>query len=145
MLIERALKGKNSPFKVPAILSNTFNWAYTMLAVTLGWVLFKIEDIAEAMSYIKVMFHLEKHTYSAFSLGYFLDARLMFFLIIALLACVPWAQVFPRFISAYIAEFADSNKNAPRIARHICLILLLVISFIFIVNTTYSPFIYFQF
>ncbi len=145
MLTERALKGRKPIFAVPAFVSNALKWAYTMLAVTLGWVLFKIEDLPEALSYIKVMFGLDKHSYTAFSLGFFLDARLAFFLLIAVIACVPWAQVLPRFFAAYIAEFADSNKTAPRIARHVCLILLLIISYIFIVNTTYSPFIYFRF
>lgn len=145
MLIERALKGKALPFKMPAVLSTILTWGYTMLAVTLGWVLFKIEDIREALSYIRVMFGLDRHEYNAFSIRFFLDGRLLFFLVIACIASVPWAQVLPRMISAHIAEFAESDKNVPRICRHVCLILLLVISYIFIVNTTYSPFIYFQF
>jgi alginate O-acetyltransferase complex protein AlgI len=144
MLIERALKGKQVT-AVPPALAGVLKWGYTMLVVTLGWVLFKIEDIAEALSYIKVMFRLEAHEYNAFALKFFLDRRLAFFLVIAVLACIPWAQVMPRLISARIAEFSESNKPAPRIARHVCLILLLIISFVFIVNTTYSPFIYFQF
>ena len=145
MLIERALKGKKAPIAVPKVVSDILKWGYTILAVSLGWVMFKIEDIEQALAYIKVMFHLEHHTYNAFSLGFFLDARLAFFLCIAVLACVPWAQVLPRFVATRVARFTDSNNSAPRIARHACLIALLVISFIFIVNTTYSPFIYFQF
>ncbi len=145
MLIERALKGKKFPVAFPKIVSDILRWGYTMLAVTLGWVLFKIEDIAEALSYIRVMFGLQDSSYSAFSTRFFLDARLTFFLIVAVIACIPWAQLLPRFFAAYIAQFRDSNKTAPRVARHVFLVLLLVISFIFIVNTTYSPFIYFQF
>lgn len=145
MLIERALKGKSSPIKIPQMLASFLKWGYTILAVTIGWVVFKIEDLAEALNYIKVMFHLESHEYNAFSLGYFLDRRMIFFIVIAMIASVPWAQVLPRYLSTYIAEFSDSDKTVPRVARHTCLILLLVISFIFIVNTTYSPFIYFQF
>lgn len=127
--------------KIPAFMK----WAYTMLVVTLGWVLFKIEDLPEALSYIKAMFGVGGGNYTAFDVRFFLDRRLAFFLVIAILASVPWAQVLPVKLSARIAEFADSDKRAPRIARHTCLILLLVISFVFIVNTTYSPFIYFQF
>ena len=145
MLIERALKGKKCPIALPSVVSSVLKWGYTILAVTIGWVIFRIEDIAEAVSYIRVMFHLERHTYNAFSLGFFLDRRLAFFLVIAVLACVPWAQVLPRFVSCRIAEFTESDKTIPRIARHACLLLLLVICFIFVVNTTYSPFIYFQF
>ena len=145
MLAERALKGKQIPKAIPRFIMTAFKWGYTMLAVTLGWVLFKIEDIAEALKYIKVMFNLENHVYNAFSVRFFLDARLAFFLIIAVVACIPWAQVMPRHIGTHIARFASSNDTLPRMARHVCLVLLLVISFIFIVNTTYSPFIYFRF
>lgn len=141
MLIERALKGKSIGFKLPGFLK----WLYTILVVMLGWVLFELEDIVDALNYISVMFHTKSHTYNAFSLWYYLDKRLIFFLIIALLACIPWAQVMPRHIAAYIAEFASSEKLTFRIPRYICLALLLIISMIFIVNNTYSPFIYFQF
>jgi alginate O-acetyltransferase complex protein AlgI len=145
MLIERALKGKSIPLKIPGFITSAFKWGYTMLAVVLGWVLFKIEDLPLALSYIKSMFGLETHEYNAFALRFFLDARIAFFLVVAILACIPWAQVMPRMIAARIAEFSGGQKTLPRIARHVCLIILLVISYIFIVNSTYSPFIYFQF
>ena len=145
MLIERALRGKSLPFRIPAVFVSAFRWGYTMIAVTLGWVLFKIEDLPEAFSYIKAMFGFGPHDYNAFSLGFFLDSRLAFFLVIALLCCVPWGEVLPRIISSRIALICDSNKPLPRTARHICLMALLVISFVFIVNSTYSPFIYFRF
>lgn len=145
MLIERALRQKSLPFKIPAFISNILKWGYTILAVTLGWVLFKIEDLPEALSYIGAMFGFGQSGYTAFSTGFFLDARMAFFLVIAIIACVPWAQILPRIPAAYIARFYDSKEGAMRISRHVCLILLLVISFMFIVNTTYSPFIYFQF
>ena len=145
MLTERALRGKNLPFRLPEAVLAILKWGYTMIVVTLGWVLFKIEDLPEAFSYIKAMFGMGRHDYNAFSPGFFLDARLAFFLIIAILCCVPWAQITPRVISCRIAWFCDSSKPLPRIARHVCLVALLVISFIFIVNSTYSPFIYFRF
>ncbi len=144
MLIERALKDKH-PFAIPKALASFLKWAYTILVVTLGWVLFKIEDIREALSYIKVMFGLDRHAYNSFSIGFFLDRRIAFFLIVSVIACIPWAQVMPRLVGARIAAFSDSDKPAYRTARYVCLLALLVISFVFIVNTTYSPFIYFQF
>lgn len=145
MLTERALRGKKLPFRIPLLILEALKWGYTMIAVTFGWVLFKIEDLPEAVSYIKVMLGMKHNDYNAFSLGFFLDARLAFFLIIAVICCVPWGEVLPRMISSRIALFCDSDNTLPRIARHACLLILLVISFIFIVNTTYSPFIYFRF
>lgn len=145
MLIERALKGKRIGFSLPAGLGGFLKWLYTILVVTLGWVLFKIEDLPEALSYIGVMFHTKSHSYNAFSLRYFLDGRLLFFLIIAVIACIPWAQVLPRHIAAYIADFVGGSGKAARTVRYICLIVLMILCFVFVVNNTYSPFIYFQF
>ncbi|MCR5302825.1 MAG: MBOAT family protein [Lachnospiraceae bacterium] len=145
MLIERFMRGRKAPFDIPAALASFLKWSYTILAVTLGWVLFKIEDLPEALSYIKVMFGLGSGGYTAFSVGFFLNARLVFFLVIAVIACVPWAQVLPVKPASFIAQFSNSDRPSFRTARYICLILLLVVSFIFIVNSTYSPFIYFRF
>lgn len=149
MLLERYFKGrgnKNSTQSgLKACLINVMSWAYTMLAVTLGWVLFKLEDLNEALKYIASMFNVKGHSYNAFSVKFFLDKRLVFFMIIAFVACIPWAQILPRHISAYIADFTSSEKNSYRIVRYCMLGILFIISMIFVVNNTYSPFIYFQF
>ena len=122
-----------------------FKWFYSMLVVTLGWVLFKLEDLPTALSYIGVMFHTSNHEYNAFSVMYYLDAKLVCVLIIAVIAMIPWAQILPRHIAAYIADFASSERTGFVIARRVLLIALLLLSFVFIINNTYSPFIYFQF
>ena len=145
MLIERALKGRSFGFSLPGPLSSFLKWGYTMCAVTIGWVIFKIEDLAEAISYIKVMFGFSHSDYSAFSPRFFLDRRMAFFLIVAILASIPWAQILPGKAGAYAARFCDSDKGAGVAVRYTILAALFVVSFIFIVNTTYSPFIYFQF
>jgi len=150
MLIERYIKGKHagkstSSTGIKGVLKGFFQWLYTILVVTLGWVLFKLEDLPAALSYIGAMFNIKGHEYNAFSVRFFLDGRLIFFLIIAVIACIPWAQLLPRYISAYIAEFTSSEKTSYKAVRFVCLGILFVISMIFVVNNTYSPFIYFQF
>ena len=141
MLIERYFKGRTLKHHLPVI----FKWMYTMLAVTLGWVLFKIEDLEAAMDYFAVMFHTGTHTYNAFSLGYYTDKKLIFMLIIAVLAAIPWAQILPRYPGVYIAQFNDTKTGALCVIRRVLLLVLFVTSLMFIVNSTYSPFIYFQF
>lgn len=141
MLIERFLKSRKINVTIPGFVK----WLYTMLVVTLGWVLFKLEDLAEALSYIGVMFHTKSHSYNAFSIMYYVDKRLVFFLIIALIAAVPWAQILPRYAAAYIADFNCETKLSYRIVKYVCLIVLFILSIIFIINNTYSPFIYFRF
>lgn len=141
MLAERAVKQRNLNIKVPGFVK----WVYTMLVVSLGWVLFKLEDLPEALSYIGAMFHVKSHVYNAFSIRYYLDSRLAFFMILAFIAMVPWAQLLPRHIAAYIADFAGSDKLKYRVPKYVCLIILLLVCMVFMVNNTYSPFIYFQF
>lgn len=141
MLIERALKGKNFKFHLP----DFFKWVYTMLAVMMGWVLFKIEDLAVAMDYFAAMFHTKVHEYNAFSVGYYIDRKLVFLTIMSIIFAIPWAQVLPRHISARIADFSSSIEGNACVVRRVVLVVLLVFSLIFIVNSTYSPFIYFKF
>lgn len=140
MLIERALKGKTS-FKLPGI----FKWMYTMLAVSLGWVLFRIEDLEVAMDYFTTMFHIGTHEYNAFALSYYLDKKLIFMLIVAVIAAIPWAELLPRYPGVYIAKFVDTKEGILCVIRRVILLALFVLTLIFIVNSTYSPFIYFKF
>lgn len=141
MLIERACKKRSFKYHLPEFVK----WLYTMLAVTLGWVLFRIEDIEAALGYFAVMFHTSTHKYNAFSLGYYTDKKLIFILIIALIAMIPWAQLLPRYVSAHIAKFNNTKEGCVCVLRRVILLILLVISMMFIVNSTYSPFIYFKF
>ncbi len=141
MLLERVLKAKGIRVKLPTAVK----WLYTMLVVLLGWVLFKLEDIRLAFSYFGVMFHTQTHAYNAFDLGYYLDGKLVFFLIVAVLAAIPWAQVLPRYPATFIARFNTSMEGASFIIRRALLIILLLLSMMFIMNSSYNPFIYFRF
>lgn len=142
ILIERALRGKEFKVRLPAFIK----WLYTMLVVTLGWVLFKLEELKSALAYIGTMFHIKNNPYTSFSLRYYLDNKMIVLLIFAVLAAVPWAQVLPcRFGSAIAAaSLAESSKPVCIIRRAVLLVLLLL-SMIFIVNSTYNPFVYFKF
>lgn len=141
MLIERACKKHSFKYHLPSF----FKWLYTMLAVTFGWVLFKIEDIVAAFDYFAVMFHTKSHEYDAFSIGYYINSKLIFLMILAVLAAIPWAQVLPRHASAYVAKFSTAKEGNVCIVRRVVLLAVLVMSLIFVVNSTYSPFIYFKF
>jgi len=142
MLIERVFRNKKIKLQIPGFIK----WVYAMLVVVFGWVLFKLEDINTALSYIGVMFHTKKYSYVAFSLRYYLDNKMIFILIAAVLAAVPWAQVLPRNFGSVIAAASIAKPAKPAcIVKRILLIALLLLSMIFIVNSTYNPFIYFKF
>nr|MCR4923535.1 MBOAT family protein [Lachnospiraceae bacterium] len=142
ILIERVLKKKDLSIKLPGF----FKWLYTMVIVILGWVLFKLEDIEKTLEYIAAMFGFGDKSYTEFSVRYYMDNKMVFIFIIAIIAAIPWAQILPRHGAAYLAAFTCGEAGkAPTIIKRILLIALLVLSIMFIVNSSYNPFIYFRF
>ncbi len=138
MLIERFFRKRSLPFKVPAFVK----WIYTMLIVVLGWVLFKLEDATLALSYIAQMFNIRNTNYTAFSPRFYLDNKTIFVLICAVFACIPWKELFNNSV---IYKRITNNEISVTVVKRIVLIFLLLLSFIFIINSTYNPFIYFRF
>ena len=113
-----------------------FGWFYTMIVVILGWVLFKLEKLDSAVSYIGAMFGLDGESYTGYSVRFYLDNRMIFILVVAILAAIPWGQVLPE---------KGRRVYTAVISNRILLIALLFISLMFVVNSTYNPFIYFRF
>ncbi len=142
MLIERIGRKKGVALKVPGVVK----WLYTMLVVIFGWVLFKLEELPLAIEYIGKMLHIGVGSYTDFGVRYYLDNRTLFFMALALLAAVPWAQVLPRRLACRISAFSLSPESSVTcIIRRVLLLALLLICMLFIVNSTYNPFIYFRF
>ncbi|MCR5002564.1 MAG: MBOAT family protein [Lachnospiraceae bacterium] len=145
MLIERYFRkrDKANPFdRVPAVLK----WMYAMLVAMLGWVLFKLEDVPDTLAYIGKMFGAGAGGYTEFSARFYLDNKMIVILVIALLACVPWKEVLKGRALTLYTGFTDAGPGKVTcIIRRVLLILLLLISMLFIVNSTYNPFIYFRF
>lgn len=146
MLIERVLRKKNIGIKIGAKVPGIIKWLYTMLVVMFGWVLFKLEELPTAIEYIGHMLHIGVGPYTDFGVRYYLDNKTIFFLVMAVLTAIPWAQVLPRRLACRISSFniAESDSMAGMV-RRVLLVILLAISMLFIVNGTYNPFIYFRF
>ncbi|MCR5108736.1 MAG: MBOAT family protein [Lachnospiraceae bacterium] len=142
IITERVFRKKGVTLKLPAVV----RWLYTMLIVVLGWVLFKLEELPATFEYIGAMFGMDHESYVEFSLRYYLDNKMIFILIIAIIAAIPWAQILPRHLASYISALSlqEEGKTAVIIKR-ISLIILMAISFMFIINSSYNPFIYFRF
>lgn len=142
MIVERLLRKKNIAQRIPGVI----RWLYTMLVVLFGWVLFKLEEVPAALSYIGKMFHIGVGTYTDFGAGYYLNGEILFFLGCAILAAIPWAQVLPRRMAAMVSTVAMAGTEcAVGIVKRIVLLGLLLLCMLFIVNSTYNPFIYFRF
>lgn len=147
----------------PACIKKILGWIYTMLVVVVGWVLFALVSVRKTVQYLMVMFGLQKNAFVAYSPSYYLDKKTICIFVIALLACVPWKQVWHKWAGNDKAEnekienekigndkLCKGNRTfaktpAGMVGQKIVLLLLLVLCFVFIITGSYNPFIYFRF
>lgn len=121
------------------VLSNI----YLLIIVYFGWILFKFENMSVMSAVLRGMFCLNKNSACDFETLTLLKSNLIF-IIVAIIACTPLVS----FIAKKI-KFADKQKRnftsaygALSVAMPPVLILLSLIN---IVGSSYNPFLYFQF
>ena len=146
VLLERYFGKKFKNIKIPGIIG----WAYTMLVIFIGFVVFKLEEIPPALEYLSVMFGIKKTQYTAFGPAFYLDNKVIFIFVVSVLACLPWKEYFMTFTSKHSENaLVKAVYACPEIVietvKRVLLLILLVLSFMYIVNSTYNPFIYFRF
>ena len=122
-----------------ARLPGAVNWAITMVAVMLGWVIFYYPTLGQGLSHIGAMFGIGAsglmdaqssqiiRTYSLFPA-------------IAFAASLPVAPLMKR-----LAARLGLDGLPADIVRSLVLSAVLVLSVLFLVGQSYNPFIYFQF
>lgn len=133
ILIERLLKKKNSCIHIPRVVQ----WIYTMLVVILGWVLFRSDTIKDGIMYMITMFGKQPHTFQWYNVWYFLDAQIIFTLVLAILLSLG--------VQNKLSAVMYSNRPLLLGVKSIVLCGILIYSLSMVVNGNYSPFIYFRF
>jgi len=133
--LEAFLRAKKVKTKAPAAV----RYLVTMLIVLIGWVLFRSPDLKYGLQYLGVMFGLVKPLETGLTLGWYLDGKVAFILLLAVLACIPWKQWLPK----YFEKLSGSRLNDP--LRLIVFLILLGFSIMMVMSSTYSSFIYFKF
>lgn len=112
-----------------------FSHIYLLVVVIFSWVLFSKPDIRQAIEYISIMLGFGHHSLLNGYTSFFFK-QYFFEIIIAILMSVPLGKYFIK------------NKKIYRIINYIkpiILILIFVITIIYLVNSTFNPFIYFNF
>ncbi|MGO5072637.1 MBOAT family O-acyltransferase [Clostridium sporogenes] len=132
IIIEKIINKKRWYIKIPSFIKTTI----TMFIVILGWVLFRANGLMDAINYLSIMFGINKATTVTYQFSYFVNKKLVFWMIISIIGSTP---IIGNMLRLY------ENKKIFQMLKTIFIGILLIISIIFIVNSTYSPFIYFQF
>ena len=132
ILIERAISKKEWYIKIPSIIK----YVATMLIVVIGWVLFRADNLDQGLGYLRTMFGLVNKQNLVFEFTYFINKKTIFWIFISTLGATP---IISRKLKVY------EGKWFFEVISTIVISILFIISIIFIINSTYSPFIYFQF
>lgn len=110
-------------------------WAWTILFVIIGWVFFRAESVTQAAGYIQAMFG---GNFSAVNFKtVILIKEYVIFFILAFLLSFPFNRI------KYVKIL--STNSMIEIIKGTCIVVLFFISIIYILNSTYNPFIYFNF
>jgi len=135
IVIETVIKSKRFKFQLPAYVK----WLITMLALLIGWVLFRSPSLRYAGEYIGIMFGLVKSVNNGITLSWYLNLKIATILVLATLASVPWKTVFPGVVKRFEGTLAGI------IFQDVSFVILLIVSIILVISSSYNSFIYFKF
>lgn len=116
---------------------------YLLLVVYFGWILFKFENMSVLSAVLKGMFCLNKNAPGDFETVTLLKGNLIF-IIAAIICCTPLLSMISRKI-----KFKGTDKRNFSTAYGVLSVamppILIILSLINIVGSSYNPFLYFQF
>lgn len=123
---------------------------YTMIIVILGWAIFAIPDMKEPARFMKAMFGIGvSGINSDFSYYLVSNAVLFVILIICSIDHKEWMNKFVSLKSFLIWYHEEDDKNQGNVCVALIktgiMVLLLLVSFAFLVGGSYNPFLYFRF
>lgn len=136
MSIETLLVKKDS--KPPKVLVPLI-WFVTMIAVVIGFAIFRADNLAYGMSYIGRMFAFETANEGYRVLMSFLTPSMIVTLVTAVIACCPLVGFINK-----ITEGKKINKVFD-VAGYVISLMLLVLCIMSLASNSYNPFIYFRF
>lgn len=139
VLVERCIREKRFYQKIPAI----GKWVVTMAIVFFSWQVFYFSDFSRLEVFLKSLFGLSAANAASaveYTYQHYLTIKLIFLSVVAVLGaitfCMPWAEKVKTF-------FARTKTGL--FIKETGLILLMIVSVIFMINSSYSPFLYFQY
>ncbi len=136
MIVERCVRDKRIYKKTPKAVK----YICTMSIIIGFWQLFRFEALGNALQVFKIIFGIIKYSNISYSWQYFYDAQMITLVIIAILGATVLGNKKIKSVYSKIVE-----TKVGYIIQEILLIALFILAILFMVNSVYSPFIYFQY
>ena len=139
MPLRRCIFLKKLLDRVP-VLSNL----YLLVAVILGWVLFRFTQPQLIATLMRTLFGLNGNSLMDFTTEIQLQSN-MFLLVVAVIGCTPLMKVLRQRIEIFVGNHDFAGKVWNVVFYSILPVILLLLSTACLVGDSYNPFIYFQF
>lgn len=134
-MLERIVRKKNWYLKIPKFIK----WIFTMSFVYFTWIIFMLPSFSQFIEYLKAIIGRPSGEVF-FGFQYFMSLKLIVIIIIGLIGSfLPETKFYKR-----IKDKFDTRIEGV-IIREIALIILFFVAILFMINSSYSPFLYFQF
>jgi alginate O-acetyltransferase complex protein AlgI len=126
--------------KILLRLARFWRRIYTLLVVLFGWVLFEFDSMAQGLAFLRAMLGLGRAMLFDQQFLYLLSGHLII-LLLALIGVTEW----PRKLGQRL--LAGSGRSRPLVAwlDLTALVLFVLLSTAFLVDSSYNPFLYFRF
>lgn len=132
VMFEKLVSGKTWYLKTPGLLK----WAVTFFATIIGWVIFRTSTVSQLTLYLQTMFGLAGIPENAYGIAYFFDFPSLLALGTGILLALPRPKVLTGLTERSTAAYVLNN---------LWLAIVFIFALVFMVNSSYSAFIYFQF
>ena len=113
-------------------LRGTLGHIYTLLAVTIGFVIFRADTMGQAAAFIKSMFSFTRTQYGFMTASSVMSPLFIITMMIAAAASTPILKMVPQ-------------RKASLAVGRVCTIILYLLCIMEIAAGSYNPFIYFRF
>lgn len=136
VLMERYIKDNSIYRRIP----NAIKWSLTMFVVMIGWLFFYFGTFEKTVAFIKIMFAQKVFTRIPFTYVYYFNNKILVMAVIGFVGAV--------LLNSNILEFLKDRVQNSKIlftVKEFLLVLLFIIVLVCVVNSRYSPFIYFQY
>lgn len=114
-----------------------FKHIYTLVAIMVGWVFFRTENLTDAFSYLQVLFGFKNQGIIFQPAGYFLQSDIIVIILAGIICSTPIFYYFKRFVRNLEIGF--------KLAKCVILAGLLFLISAAIASQTYHPFLYLRF
>ena len=135
VVTERVVRKKGWYKKIPAAIK----WVFTMAVVFFGWILFRCESLPAVGRELSSMFEFSFPDDLVFTWRFYLTGKIIILLALAVFSSVAAFIKLPESIKKKL------NSCPMTGLKRLSFLLVFAADIIFIVNSSYSPFLYFQF